>query len=75
LIESKEAENQYKNSIERFNSKFEELQNIIDNMKHIIIEKDITIKKFQKRIETQTKSTKEEAFLKEVYIIITNKFL
>ncbi len=66
LAESKEAENNHRIAIEGFNEKLEELQKIIDNLKHIIIEKDITIKKLQRKLDLQQKSSKEELFIRDV---------
>jgi len=71
LLEDKISESKERNvvvnlAIEGFNNKLEELQKIIDNMKHVIIEKDISIKNLQKTIQLQAKTHKEELFIRDV---------
>jgi len=74
IIESKTVKQNHAIAMELFNSKLEELQKIIDNMKHVIIEKDIIIKKLQKKLDFQAKSEKDDNFKKDVYIFWDLKF-
>jgi len=74
IIESKTVKQNHASAIELFNSKLEELQKIIANMKHVIIEKDIIIKKLQKKLDFQAKTEKEVNFNKDVYIFWDLKF-
>lgn len=73
MIESRQAEENHKLVLDSFNTKLEELQKVIDSLKHIITEKDIQIKKLQKKLETQEKASKEELFVRDEAIEELNR--